>query len=106
MSMHDETEDLQGLRTYTPDRRDYDDWANNDEFCHALLLHKSAHATPVVIGHWNRAIQSYWRERKSRRELATELDLSLDAVKSLLRTIRRAADEFRKSGPSTATKEA
>ena len=90
------TNDLDQLRIIAPtDRRHFDTWAFDDSFCHDLLLHVFAnqHQKDRAWA-WKRAIDLYWREGKSRRELATELDRSLDAIKSLLTTIRRAAEKF------------
>jgi hypothetical protein len=90
------TEDLAQLRIIAPtDRRQFDTWAFNDDFCHDLLLHVFAnqHQKDRAWA-WKRAIDLYWREGKSRRELAAELDRSLDAIKSLLSTIRKTAEKF------------
>jgi hypothetical protein len=90
------TEDLAQLRIISPtDRRQFDQWAFDDEFCHDFLLHVFAnqHQKDRAWA-WKRAIDLYWREGKSRRQLAAELDRSLDAVKSLLTTIRKAAEKF------------
>jgi hypothetical protein len=89
-------EDLTQLRIIAPtDRRQFDTWAFNDDFCHDFLLHVFAnqHQKDRAWA-WKRAIDLYWREGKSRRELANELDRSLDAIKSLLATIRKAAEQF------------
>jgi hypothetical protein len=94
------TEDLAQLRIISPtDRRQFDRWAFDDEFCHDFLLHVFAnqHQKDRAWA-WKRSIDVYWREGKTRRELAAELDRSLDAVKSLLTTIRKAAEKFTAGG--------
>jgi len=100
------TEDLKQLRIIAPtDRRAYDTWAFDDTLCSGLLNH--AFANPArkecLRWHWERAIQIYWREGKSRRDLANELSLSPDAIKSLVKTIRATADEFIAGGSVVAT---
>ena len=92
------TEDLAQLRVVYPnDQRQFDWWAFDDGFCANLLTY--AFANPARKGttlrwEWQRAIQVYWREGKSRRDLATELSLSFDAIKSHISTIRKTAREF------------
>ena len=102
MRMHDEIRDLEGLRIVAAptDRRAYDTWACDDGFCQQLLLHvtathKQQEGRAAV---WSRAIQRYWRDRCSRRELADELGIELDSVKSLLTLIRKAAEKFKSEG--------
>lgn len=100
--MHDEKNfHAEVLRTFVPDRRDYDDWAYNDEFCRGLLLQKGASAQIDVatVRHWVAAIDLYWRLRRTRRELADTINLSIDAIKSLLSTIRNAAAAYNKYQP-------
>jgi hypothetical protein len=100
--MHEIKQDLQGLRIIAAptDRRAYDDWAYDDEFCHQFLLHVSAthpeHQGRAAV--WKQAIDRYWRDKCSRRELADELGKSPDAVKSLLTLIRKAAERFKTDG--------
>lgn len=82
------------------DRRADDAWAYDDEFCHQFLLHITAthpeHQGRAVV--WKRAIERYWREKCSRRELADELQIGIDATKSLLTLIRKAAEKFKADG--------
>src|SRR6266446_6407050 len=76
-----------GLRiAKATDHRDFDDWTADESFCQRFLTDRSRE--------WRTAIQQYWRERCTRRELATELGLSLETVKNLLRRIRKAAKDF------------
>ena len=82
------------------DRRAYDDWAYDDDFCHHFLLHIS-NTHPDHHGRaakWDRAIKWYWRGRCSRRELADELQIGIDAAKSLITLIRKAAEKFKADG--------
>jgi len=82
------------------DRRAYDDWAYDDEFCHQFLLHITAthpeHRGRATV--WEQAIKRYWRERCTRRELADELQIGIYAAKSLITRIRKAAEKFKTDG--------
>ena len=79
-----------GLRiARATDHRDFDDWATDESLCQRLLTDRPRE--------WRKAIERYWRERCTRRELANELGLDLETVKNLLRAIRKAAKDF-KSG--------
>lgn len=82
------------------DRRAYDTWAYDDEFCHQFLLHVSeTHQDHQGrAAKWDRAIKRYWRDRCSRRELADELQIGIDAAKSLITLIRKAAEKFQSEG--------
>src|SRR6267154_2467027 len=94
-------EDLQGLRFIAAptDRRAVDDWAYDDEFCHEFLHHVAAtHQQPGRAANWRQAIQRYWRDRCSRRELADEFGITVDAIKSRLTLIRKAAEAFKTHG--------
>jgi hypothetical protein len=72
-----------GLRTAkATDHRNYDDWSNDEGLCQRFLIDRPST--------WRTAIQRYWRDRCTRRELATELGQSLETVKNLLRRIRKA----------------
>jgi len=92
----------EGLQTIAAptDRRAYDDWAYDDEFCHQFLLHITAthpeHKGRSAI--WDRAIKRYWRERCTRRELADDVQIGIDAAKSLITVIRKAAEKFNTDG--------
>src|SRR5260370_931512 len=75
-----------GLRiAKATDHRDFDDWAADESFCQRFLTDRPRE--------WRTAIQRYWRERCTRRELANELGLPLETVKNLLRRIRKAAKD-------------
>jgi hypothetical protein len=77
------------------DHRADDLWAWDDEFVKDFLLSTFAnrHQKDRAWA-WKRAIDLYWRGGATRRELAAELRRSLDAVKSLLKTIRASAKRF------------
>jgi hypothetical protein len=68
------------------DHRDFDAWAADESFCQQFLTDRPRE--------WRTAIERYWRERCTRRELANDLGLSLETVKNLLRRIRKAAKDF------------
>lgn len=65
------------------DHRDFDVWAADESYCQRFLTNRPST--------WRTAIQRYWRERCTRRELAEELGLNLESTKNLLRRIRKAA---------------
>jgi hypothetical protein len=88
--------DLAGLHIVAEtDHRADDSWAWDDEFVKDFLLHTFAnrHQRDRAWA-WKRTIERYWRDGISRRELASELRRSLDAIKSLIRTIRKSAARF------------
>lgn len=68
------------------DHRDFDVWTNDEGFCQRFLIGKPAT--------WRTAVERYWRERSTRRELAVELGLNTESTKNLLRRIRKAARDF------------
>jgi len=93
------TEDLAQLKITSPtDRRGYDSWAFDDDFCSAFLTDTAVCLPKTKVWMWRRAIEIYWRGGQSRRELANDFGLSLDAVKSLLTTIRKSAQDFTAHG--------
>jgi hypothetical protein len=93
-------EDLGELRIVPPtDRRAEDSWAFDDNFVKSFLVHTFSTRHQKDRGWaWKRAIDLYWKQGVSRRELAVELDRSLDAIKSLIKTIRKAAERFLANG--------
>ena len=68
------------------DHRDFDIWSTDEGVCQRFLIDKPAT--------WRTAIQRYWRERCTRRALASELGVDLETAKNLLRRIRKAARDF------------
>jgi hypothetical protein len=99
------TEDLKQLRVIAPtDRRQFDQWAWDDSFCANLLDHAFANPARPEQGrwHWKQAIEIFWRGNKSRRDLANELGLTFDAIKSLITTIRKTAEDFKTAGSIAA----
>src|SRR5947207_14629117 len=92
-------EDLSQLRILSKiDHRAEDSWAYDDAFVETLLkCVGSQHFKYSSI------IKLYWREKRSRREVAIDLGMSFDGIKSLITTIRRKAQDFSKH--LTASKE-
>ena len=75
-----------GLRiAKVTDHRDFDTWTTDEEFLQRFLMDKPA---------WRVAVQRYWRDRCTRRELASQLGIDLETAKNLLRRIRKAARNF------------
>lgn len=92
--------ELAGLRVTSRiqiDHRDLDTWAYKDDFITDFIASLgSRQQSRAYI--WKRAIDLYWRQRLTQRHLAAELSLSFDGTKSLLKTIRKAAETFQKNG--------
>lgn len=65
------------------DHRDDDVWTDDQGFLQRFLMDKPAT--------WRTAVQRYWGERCTRRQLASELGVDLETLKNLLRRIRKAA---------------
>ena len=92
--------ELTGLRVtgrIQIDQRDHDTWAHNDDLIKDFIASLGA-LQQSRARTWKRAIDLYWRQRLSQRQLAIELSLSFDGVKSLLKTIRKAVERFLKAG--------
>src|SRR5437899_4302208 len=80
------------LRIIKPtDLREYEDWANDEQVCQRFLAGRPST--------WRVAVQSYWRDRVSRRHLAAELGQGLETTKNLLRAIRKAAKDSQSGKP-------
>src|SRR5438128_625803 len=91
----EETELETELRIIKPtDLRDCEGWANDETVCQQFLTDRPST--------WRIAIQRYWRDRVTRRQLATELGQELETTKNLLRAIRKAAKDFQ-SGKARKT---
>ncbi len=82
----------ESLRIVKPtDLRDFEDWVNDEPFCQGFLMDRPST--------WRIAVQRYWRDRVTRRQLATELGQELETTKNLLRAIRKAAKDFLSGKP-------
>lgn len=97
-------EDLAELRVKSQiksrtDSRDKDLWAFDDEFLTKFLKDKGCESQKFQT-----AIDLYWRKNLSRRELAAALGMSLDGVKSLIKSIRERAEQFDRTGLDSKNK--
>ena len=92
-------EDLSQLRILSKiDHRAEDSWAFDDTFVEDFLKIAGPQHSK-----YSSLIKLYWREKRSRREVAILLGMTLDGMKSLITTIRRKAEDF--SRHLTASKE-
>jgi len=81
---HEVPEVPEALSIFKPtDLRDYEGWANDENACQRFLTDRPST--------WRKAVQRYWRDRITRRQLAIELGQELETTKNLLRAIRKAA---------------